>query len=64
MYKIATWHPHDSVISKLESANYKVGELLEVWEIGEFIVDMRNVGLNIMIIGDTIFVDSRRFGQR
>ncbi len=64
MYTIAAWHPDGSVISKIKSAYYAIGQELEVWEIGEFVVDMRNVGLNIMIIGDNIFVDSGRFCQR
>ncbi len=64
MYTIAAWHPDSNVISKVKSAHYSIGEVLEVWEIGEFVVDMRNVGLNIMIIGDNIFVDTGRFRQR
>ena len=64
MYTIKAWHPDESVINKIKSAHYSIDEVLEVWEIGEFVVDMKNVGLNIMIIDDTIFVDSRRFRQR
>lgn len=64
MYTIKLWHPHESVEKLLKEANYKVGETLEGWQLGDFVNDLQCVGLNVMFVGNEVFVDSRLFRQR
>lgn len=64
MYTIRLWHPHPEIEERLKRANYKVGEELEAWQVGDFVRDLGSVNLNAMFVGNEVFVDTRLFRQR
>lgn len=64
MYTIKLWHPYESIEKRLKEANYKVGETLDSWQLGDFVKDVQNVNLNVLIVGHEIFVDTGLFRQR
>lgn len=64
MYTIKLWHPHPEIEERLKRANYKVGEELEIWQVGDFVRDLGSVNLNAMFVGHEVFVDTRLFRQR